>query len=113
MVKRGKINMKCPFFCKPKIKKISTSELKETYLPDKKGKYFLDVRTKPEFSSRSIPGFINIPLQTLKNHLNKIPKEKEVVVICQSGMRSSVACKLLKKAGYEKVTNVRGGMNRW
>ncbi|RYL94267.1 rhodanese-like domain-containing protein [Sporolactobacillus sp. THM7-4] len=105
--------MRCIFFCKPKIKKISTSELKKVYLPSKKGKYFLDVRTKAEFNGHSIPGFVNIPLQTLSNHLNKIPKEKEVVVICQSGMRSSVACKVLKKAGYEKVTNVRGGMNHW
>lgn len=104
--------MRC-IFCKPKIKKISTSELKEVYLPSKKGKYFVDVRTKAEFSGQSIPGFVNIPLQTLSNHLSRIPKEKEVVVICQSGMRSSVACKILKKAGYEKVTNVRGGMNHW
>lgn len=40
--------MRCMFFCKPKIKKISTSELKEVYLPSKKGNYFLDVRTKAE-----------------------------------------------------------------
>jgi len=37
----------------------------------------------------------------------------EIVVICQSGGRSSVACKMLKKAGFEHVTNVIGGMNNW
>ncbi|MCL1631947.1 rhodanese-like domain-containing protein [Sporolactobacillus sp. CPB3-1] len=100
-------------FGKSKIKKISTSELKNVYLPDKKENYFLDVRTRAEFSGQSIPGFINIPLQTLSEHLSKIPKDKELVVICQSGMRSTLACKLLTRAGYEHVINVRGGMNRW
>ena len=37
----------------------------------------------------------------------------EVVVICQSGMRSKQASKLLRKQGFNKVTNVKGGMNAW
>lgn len=101
------------FFSGLKINKINTSELKKNYLTNKNGKFFVDVRTQSEFRGQSVPGFVNIPLQTLQNHLNKIPKDKEVVVICQSGMRSSMACRVLKKAGYEQVTNVQGGMNRW
>lgn len=96
-----------------KIKKISTSQLKQNYLTSRSGKFFLDVRTPAEFRGCSIPAFTNIPLQNLSSKLHKIPKDREVVVICQSGMRSSMACRLLKKSGYERVTNVSGGINHW
>nr|WP_229727657.1 rhodanese-like domain-containing protein [Sporolactobacillus putidus] len=82
-------------------------------MKNRKDKFFLDVRTQSEFRTQSISNFTNVPLQSLQSHLNKIPRDKEVVVICQSGMRSSMACRLLKKAGYERVTNVSGGMNHW
>lgn len=104
--------MEC-FFCRPKIKKITTAELRNVYLKDKKDRFFLDVRTPSEFKTQSIPGFINISLQLLHGKLDRIPRDKEIVVICQSGVRSSAACRMLKKAGFEQVTNVRGGMNRW
>ena len=58
-------------------------------------------------------GFKNIPLQQLAQKTNQLSKENEVVVICQSGMRSKQASKLLKKQGFNKVTNVKGGMNAW
>ncbi|MEW4282316.1 rhodanese-like domain-containing protein [Priestia koreensis] len=93
--------------------KISTMELKQTYLKDKKEKFFLDVRTPGEFKGRSISGFKNISLQTLSGKLSQIPKNKEIVVICQSGGRSAMACRMLKKAGYDRVTNVKGGMSAW
>lgn len=89
-------------------KAISTSELK-TMLNDK-DKYFLDVRTPAEYKGRNIKQFNNIPLGS---DFSKLPKDKEIVVICQSGLRSSQACKQLKKLGYEKVTNVRGGMSAY
>ncbi|CAM3202638.1 rhodanese-like domain-containing protein [Sporolactobacillus spathodeae] len=98
---------------KSPYKKIRTADLKANYLNNRKGKFFLDVRTSGEFSRQSIPVFTNIPLQSLGGKLAKIPKDKEIVVICQSGMRSSMACKMLVKAGYPNVTNVQGGMNRW
>ena len=41
------------------------------------------------------------------------PKDKEIILICQSGMRSLQAAKQLKKLGYEHVTNVRGGMSAY
>lgn len=87
---------------------ISTHALKG--MLDDKDKVFVDVRTPGEYSTRNIHQFKNIPLGS---DLSKLPKDKEVVVICQSGMRSAQACKQLKKLGYENVTNVRGGMSAW
>ena len=75
-----------------------------------KDKIFIDVRTPAEYKSRNIKQFKNVPLGS---DLSKLPKDKEIVVICQSGMRSSNACKQLKKLGFEKVTNVRGGMSAY
>lgn len=93
------------------ISSISTDELKGI-LQDK-SKQFLDVRTPGEYKGRHIKQFKNIPLNTLNAQLGKLDKSKEVIVICQSGMRSAKAANILKKSGYEKVTNVKGGMGAW
>jgi rhodanese-related sulfurtransferase len=90
------------------INTITTEQLK-TMLTDG-DKVFVDVRTSGEFKGRHIAQFNNVPLGS---DLSKLPKDKEIVVICQSGMRSNQACKQFKKLGYDKVSNVRGGMNAW
>ena len=56
-------------------------------------------------------GFQNIPLNELASKVNQLDKNKEVIVICQSGMRSKQAAKVLKKLGFQRVINVSGGMN--
>lgn len=93
------------------VTNISTAEL-NSILNDK-NKQFVDVRTPGEFKGNHIKGFKNIPLHQLAQKAEKeLSKEKEVVVICQSGMRSQKASSQLKNLGY-KVTNVRGGMSAW
>jgi rhodanese-related sulfurtransferase len=93
------------------VRKISTIDLKKE-LKDK-NKQFIDVRTPGEFKANNIREFMNFPLQQLPNKLDQLSKDKEVVVICQSGMRSSNACKVLKKYGFKQITNVKGGMSAW
>jgi rhodanese-related sulfurtransferase len=93
------------------IKTITTSELKSEL--KKSGKQFIDVRTPNEFQANRINGFKNIPLYELPKRANELSKEKEVFVICQSGMRSSKASKVLKKLGFKHITNVKGGMSAW
>ncbi|MGO4886284.1 rhodanese-like domain-containing protein [Anaerobacillus sp. MEB173] len=93
------------------VKQITTSDLKNEL--KRKDVQFIDVRTTGEFRSNQIKLFKNIPLHELSNKATQLSKEKEVVVICQSGMRSNKAAKLLKKKGFEKITNVKGGMSAW
>ncbi|PFN98167.1 rhodanese [Bacillus sp. AFS076308] len=94
------------------VNNISTTELKNEL--NDKNKQFVDVRTPVEFKGNHIRGFKNIPLQNLAQKAEKeLKKEKEVIVICQSGMRSLQATKILKKLGFTKVTNVKGGMSAW
>lgn len=93
------------------VKQISTNELKNELI--NKDKQFIDVRTPGEYNGRHIKQFKNIPLHQLTHHISKLSKEKETIVICQSGMRSKKACKVLTKMGFTKVTNVKGGMSFW
>lgn len=93
------------------VRQITTAELKSE-LKDK-NKQFIDVRTPGEYQGNHIRGFRNIPLQQLPQKLGELSKDREVVVICQSGMRSTKASKLLKKSGFDKVTNIKGGMSAW
>jgi rhodanese-related sulfurtransferase len=73
----------------------------------------IDVRTPGEYKSNHRPQFKNIPLNELSNKGNKLDKDKAIVVICQSGMRSARAAKLLKQQGFKDIYNVKGGMSAW
>lgn len=88
------------------IPTISTSGLSERLSEDIK---LLDVRSSAEYRSGHIAKAVNVPLNKIDTYNGK---EKQVYVICQSGMRSKKAAKVLSKKGYE-VTNVRGGMSQW
>lgn len=72
---------------------------------------FIDVRTPGEYQSYHRKPFKNIPLANLPSEISKLDKEKEIVVVCQSGMRSKQAAKILKRHGFEKIYNVLGGMS--
>ncbi|MBS4207267.1 rhodanese-like domain-containing protein [Bacillus sp. FJAT-50079] len=94
------------------VRHISAADVKEELI--NKNKQFIDVRTPGEFKASHIKGFKNIPLNELSQKADKeLLKENEVIVICQSGMRSQKASKILKKLGFTKVTNVKGGMSAW
>lgn len=68
----------------------------------------LDVRTKAEYARGSIEGFINIPLDELRENLSALPKDKPIYLHCHSGMRSYIACCLLTGYGY-RCFNLAGG----
>ncbi|MCA1053902.1 rhodanese-like domain-containing protein [Rossellomorea aquimaris] len=93
------------------INQMTTTDLKK-HLGDR-SKQFIDVRTPMEFRARNIKSFRNIPLNELQKNIGKLSKEKETIVICQSGMRSSKACKILSSSGFKNISNVKGGMNAW
>lgn len=93
------------------VKQITATELRSEL--KNKNIQFIDVRTAGEYKANHIKGFTNIPLHELKKKSDQISKDKEVVLMCQSGMRSNKASKVLKKLGYQSVTNVKGGMSAW
>ena len=92
----------------PGIKSITTDEL-QTMLRDK-DKVFIDIRSPRDFKKMYVSPFINAPKGT---DLSVLPKHKEIVVMCKSGIRSIDTCKELKKLGFEKVTTVKGGITSY
>lgn len=73
----------------------------------------LDVRTKEEFDAGSIPGAINMPLDRLREEMSKLPKDKEIDVFCQIGLRGYLASRILLQNGFENVRNLSGGYRLW
>lgn len=68
----------------------------------------LDVRTKEEYENGKIEGFINIPLDELRNNLDKLNKNKKVYVTCQVGLRGYIASRVLQANGFD-CYNLSGG----
>ncbi len=68
----------------------------------------LDARTAGEYARGHIQGFCNIPVDELRERLAELEKGKPVYVICQSGLRSYIACRILEGQGYEAY-NFSGG----
>ena len=96
------------------IDNIASSTLKQWHLEDadnlpRDGSVtLLDTRTVEEFAHGHIDGFTNIPVDELRERLGELDKSKPVYVICQSGLRSYIACRILAGNGYN-CYNFSGG----
>lgn len=73
----------------------------------------LDVRTREEYKLGTIPGFINIPVDELREHLAELPKDKPIVVTCAVGLRGYLAYRILTQNGFTDVRNLSGGYKTW
>ena len=75
----------------------------------------LDVRESNEFGGGHINQARHIPMSALKKRISELEKDKSrpVLTYCRSGSRSNYACKVLKKAGFENVYNLSGGIMNW
>ena len=96
------------------IDNISKGILKQWHLEelqtimDKNDVTLLDTRTCEEYERGHIEGFRNIPVDELRDRLDEIDKGNPVYVICQSGLRSYIACRILEGSGFEAY-NFCGG----
>lgn len=79
---------------------------------DKKNSIILDVREEFELATGTFDNYMHIPLGELRNRLNEIPKDKDIYVTCQVGLRGYVGCKLLEQHGI-KCTNIDGGIKTY
>ena len=96
------------------IDNISKGILKQWHLEelqtimDKNDVTLLNTRTCEEYERGHIEGFRNIPVDELRDRLDEIDKGNPVYVICQSGLRSYIACRILEGSGFEAY-NFCGG----
>ena len=72
----------------------------------------VDVRRSDEWRSGHIPDAVHLPLGELTQHLHRLPKERPLAIICQSGYRAEIGASILAAHGYEVIA-VRGGMPDW
>ncbi len=73
-----------------------------------KNEVLLDVRTPSEFERGSVSGALHIPVDELRERIDELPKDKRIIVHCQSGLRSYFACRILSQHGFD-CANVAGG----
>lgn len=82
---------------------------RELLATDRSSVMLLDVRTAEEFSFGSLPGAVNIPLDDLRERMQELPKDKEIIVFCAVGLRGYLAQRILRGHGYTAVRNLIGG----
>lgn len=89
--------------------------LQATLLINREDAVIVDVREHHEFTAGHLPNSRHIPMGAVEKRLGEIEKHKSkpVIVVCQSGNRSSSTCNALRKGGFEKVYNLSGGMLAW
>lgn len=73
----------------------------------------IDVRTPGEFAEGHIPGAVNIPLDDLRESLDRIPADKPIVLYCGVGLRGYLASNILRQRGYSDVRNLIGGIKTY
>ena len=84
--------------------------VKPAFYEDLEGSFVIDVRIPESFNTKTIEGAINIPIETLRNRLDEIPKDKKVILICNSGYTSYLASRILIQNGFNNVYSFMGGM---
>lgn len=77
------------------------------------GALLLDVRSVGEFEAGHLDGAMNVPLPQLETRSTELtPRERPIVVYCQSGVRSAQALRVLTRQGFQRVYNL-GGLSNW
>jgi len=94
------------------MKEISVQELK-TKFDNQEDFQLIDVREPFEYDISNLKGEL-IPMATVLDHVDKIARDKVVVVYCKSGNRSGVIIKELERRfGFENLYNLKGGINAY
>ncbi len=106
------------YFCGSKTKDISSNEISVDELlnliSSNENIQLIDVREKNEQPEIAALKDLKIPLNEIENRVHEISKDKKVIVICQSGIRSKQAIEILQnKYGFENLFNLKGGLMEW
>ena len=88
--------------------RVETMTVEQYMNYDYENTVLLDVRTESEFKNGHFEGALNIPVDSLRERLGELDKDKEIVEYCQVGLRGYVAARILAQKGF-KVKNIGGG----
>ena len=73
----------------------------------------IDVRTPREREQKFIDGSLSVPLNHLSERVQELPRNRPLLVYCAGGYRSSIAASLLQQRGFDRVSEIAGGMAAW
>ncbi len=93
------------------MNQLSPEELK-AWRASSKDFLLVDIREDWEREAFNIGG-LHIPMGDITRRLNEIPKDKDVVLYCEKGIRSVIVIQRLEDAGFHKLFNLAGGMKAW
>ena len=89
---------------------ISVAQAYEKY---QQGAFFVDVRTQEEWDQGHIARSTLIPLNDLQSRLGELPRDRDIVVVCRSGVRSKEGMTILRQSGFTRATCMSGGLLAW
>jgi NADPH-dependent 2,4-dienoyl-CoA reductase/sulfur reductase-like enzyme/peroxiredoxin family protein/TusA-related sulfurtransferase/rhodanese-related sulfurtransferase len=84
----------------------------EDIIDPRDDQFILDVRKPFEAAVGTIPGSVNIPIEQLRDRIGELPRDKELLVFCQVGLRGYLACRMLSQKGF-RCRNLSGGMKTY
>lgn len=93
--------------------KLVPTAVKERLDAEKEKVCFVDVRSEDEFRSGHVPGAVCFPLDKIESGQVSVPKDRLVILSCQSGKRSARARELLHARGYDNLLEMEGGFSAW
>jgi len=94
----------------PPVTEISAAQAYQKY---QQGAFFLDVRGLEEWNQGHIADSTLIPLAELPSRLDELPTDQDIVVVCQSGLRSKEGVVTLLQAGFKRASCLKGGLKAW
>jgi len=95
------------------MKQISALELQQRLQQPGIELILLDVREPHEYQHCHIENSQLMPMQSVPQQLDRLPRDQEIVTICHHGMRSQQVAQFLLQQGYDKVINLQGGVDAW
>lgn len=95
------------------IDSITPLELKRRLAGDPGELLLLDVREPEEYSVCRIEGSRHIPMSEVMQHLDRLDRNADIVVICHHGVRSLQVARMLAHYGFERISNLQGGIDAW
>jgi rhodanese-related sulfurtransferase len=96
-----------------KAQYIDTSVQQAKERIDKDDVFILDVRTQEEYNAGHIRNSTLIPVQDLSKRLNGVPRDRNILIYCRTGGRSTAASETLANNGFTRIYNMKGGITEW
>ena len=95
------------------MQQLNVQQLQSLINDEQSTHFLLDLREQNEFDYCHITGSHHMPMQTVPNRLDDLPKDCSIITICHLGMRSQQVAQFLLQQGFTDIINLHGGIHAW